>query len=152
MITSKGVRFAPLLSLPCDPGFPAIECIIEMTIGRIIHTHNNHVLLNKVRWCESFGCKFLGLMLRRALPEDEGLLLVGTHASRSAAAIHMLFMLFPITVIWLDNEFRVVDKVFARPWRLAYIPAQPARYTLEAHPDLLDKIEVGDLLNFEAAT
>ncbi len=123
-----------------------------MIIGRLTHANNDLVLLNKVRWCESFGCKFLGLMMRREILEDEGLLLVGSYESRSSAAIHMLFMLFPITVVWLDNEFRVVDKVLARPWRLAYVPAQPARYTLEAHPDLLDKIEVGDLLNFEAAT
>ena len=123
-----------------------------MTIGKIIQANNNLVLLNNVRWCKSFGCKFLGLMLRRELAEDEGLLLVESHESRSSAAIHMLFMLFPIAVIWLDDEFRVVDKVLARPWRLAYVPTQPARYTLEAHPDLLDKIEVGDLLTFEAAT
>lgn len=72
-----------------------------------------------------------------------------TLASRPGAAIHMLFMFFPIAVVWLDNIFRVVDVVYAKPWRLLYMPERAARYTLEAHPDLLKQIRIGDLLSFE---
>lgn len=70
-------------------------------------------------------------------------------ASRSGASIHMLFMSFPIATIWLDGSMCVVDAVLAKPWRPAYIPAKPAKYTLETASDLLNKISVGETLAFE---
>lgn len=90
-------------------------------------------------------------MLTPPLEPDEGLLLVERRASRTGTAIHMLFMGYPIAAIWLDDSFRVVDKRVARPWRLAYVPSRPARYTLEANPGLYDQVEIGDVLAFESA-
>ncbi len=118
--------------------------------GRLVRRSNGEVLLTQVRWCQSFGCKLCGLMLRRELGPGEGLLMVEAYASRTATAIHMLFMNFAIAAIWLDDSFRVVDKVHAKPWRLIYAPTQAARYTLETHPELLDRVEIGDELAFEA--
>jgi uncharacterized membrane protein (UPF0127 family) len=61
----------------------------------------------------------------------------------------MFFMAFSIATIWMDDRFRVVDKVLAKPWRPMYVPARPARYTLEAAPAILDQIEIGDQLAFK---
>lgn len=119
--------------------------------GRLVRRSDGKVLLTRVRWCSSFACKLRGLMFRRALGESEGLLLVEGYASRMGTAIHMLFMAFPIAVIWLDEAFRVVDKAYARPWRLLYMPSRPARYTLEAAPSLLEHVEIGDEWIFEAS-
>ncbi len=102
-----------------------------------------------VRWCASFGCKLRGLMFRRALEPGEGLLLVESGESRAGTSIHMLFMAFPIAAVWLDANLRVVDKRLAKPWRLAYLPAAPARYILETSPDRLDLFEIGDELAFD---
>ncbi len=88
-------------------------------------------------------------MFRAALHPGEGLLLVEPRASRMNSSIHMLFMRFPIAVIWLDGDLRVVDTVLARPWRPVYLPARPARYTLEAAPPLLECVAVGDELSLE---
>lgn len=118
--------------------------------GHLLNTTSNDILLNQVRWCSSFVCKLRGLMFRRELAEGEGLLMVEPRASRTGTAIHMLFMAFPIATIWLDDEFVVVDKVYAKPWRLIYAPSSAARYTLEAHPSLLDRVHIGDRLLFEA--
>lgn len=119
--------------------------------GQIITQPEGQVLLENVRWCESFLCKFMGLMFRKALEPGEGLLMVEPRLSRSSTAIHMLFMRFPIAAIWLDDHMQVVSKVLARPWRLAYIPEKPARFTLETSPEYLDQIEIGDKLAFKAA-
>lgn len=118
-------------------------------IGKLTRRRDGVTLLSRVVWCDSFGCRLRGLMFRRRLPADEGLLLVEDRTSRSSAAIHMLFMRFPIAAIWLDDGFRVVDAVHARPWRPVYVPSQAARYTLEANPDLLATVEIGDELVFE---
>ena len=72
--------------------------------GRLISEPNETVFLDNVRWCSSFICKLRGLMFRRALEPDEGLLLVEQFESRTATAIHMLFMRFAIAVIWLDFQ------------------------------------------------
>jgi uncharacterized membrane protein (UPF0127 family) len=118
-------------------------------IGRVIHAGNRRVLLSRVRWCSSFMCKLRGLMFRRALHPGEGLILVELRPSRTATAIHMLFVPFAIAVVWLDDNFKVVDTRLARPWRPFYAPAAPARYTLEAAPDLLNQVRPGDTLAFE---
>jgi uncharacterized membrane protein (UPF0127 family) len=118
-------------------------------IGRVIHAGNGRTLLSQVYWCSSFLCKFRGLMFRRKLRPGEGLILVEPRSSRTATAIHMLFVPFPIAVVWMDDHFTVVDTVLARPWRPFYAPAAPARYTLEAAPDLLDRVGSGDRLVFE---
>ena len=117
--------------------------------GRLKIVNSNIVLLEHVKWCDSFGGKLLGLMFRKSLAESEGLLMVEPRASKINTSIHMLFMNFAIATIWLDEDLQVVDKVMAKPWRLAYVPAKPAMYTLETLPEILDKVEIGDKLAFE---
>ncbi len=121
-----------------------------MSEQRVIrNARTGQVVLARATWCQSFVCHFWGLMLRRSLPEDEGLLFVYSRESISATTIHMLFMFFPIAAVWLDREGRVVDTKLARPWRLLYAPARPACYTIEARPALLDRVAVGDQLAFD---
>ncbi|PJF40699.1 MAG: hypothetical protein D6737_19725 [Chloroflexi bacterium] len=107
------------------------------------------VVLARVRLCESFWCHFRGLQLVPHLPDDEGLLFVTKREGRSHTTIHMLFMRFSIGVLWLDANGVVVDKKLAKPWRLAYAPVAPAQYFLEANPDILDRVQVGDQLRFD---
>jgi uncharacterized membrane protein (UPF0127 family) len=105
-------------------------------------------ILGRVRRCASFLCRLRGLTFRRALGDDEGLLLVGHRESRADAAIHMFFVFFAIAAIWLDEEGRVVDAQLARPFRLLYVPRAPARDVLEGPPSLLGRVRMGDQLRF----
>jgi len=105
------------------------------------------LVLARVKWCQSFACRLRGLMFRRHLSPDEGLLLVENQVSIAATAIHMFFVFFPIAAIWLDDSFRVVDKTLARPFRPFYASRTPARYVLEAVPAVLDRVTVGDQLH-----
>jgi uncharacterized membrane protein (UPF0127 family) len=89
------------------------------------------------------------LTFRRSLAADEGLLLVGVRENRADTAIHMLFVFFPISAVWLDREGRVVDARLALPFRPLYIPRGPARDVLEGPPQLLEMMRVGDRLSFE---
>jgi uncharacterized membrane protein (UPF0127 family) len=55
-----------------------------------------------------------GLLGRRELPRGEGILL------RPAASVHTWFMRFPIDVVFLDPELRVLEVVpDLSPWRIA---------------------------------
>ncbi|MEB2286482.1 MAG: DUF192 domain-containing protein [Anaerolineae bacterium] len=106
------------------------------------------VVLARARWCQGFWCHLRGLMFRRHLPDDEGLLFVYRRASVGSTTIHMFFVFFPIAAVWLDDEGRVVSTALARPWRPYYAPDRPARYLIEARPALLDRVAVGDQLTF----
>jgi uncharacterized membrane protein (UPF0127 family) len=121
-----------------------------MTQYRVLrNAKTGAILLKRAKWCQSFWCHFRGLMLRRSLPEDEGLLFVYERESKIDTSIHMFFCFFPIAAIWLDKEGQVVDKALAKPWRPFYAPRAPAQYVIEARPSLLDRVAPGDRLSFD---
>jgi len=90
-------------------------------------------------------------MFRSQLGRDEGLLLVGGRDSRVDSSIHMLFVSFDLSVIWINSAMQVVDKVLARSWHPAYFSKFPARFVLEIHPERWDDFEVGDRVEFKDA-
>jgi uncharacterized membrane protein (UPF0127 family) len=112
-----------------------------------VFTEKHDAPLVRARWCVSFRCRLAGLMFCRSLAPGRGLLLVQTRASRADSAIHMLFVFFPIGVVWLDEERRVVDRKLARPWRL-YWPGQGASYILEGDPGLVECLAIGEKVVF----
>jgi len=87
-------------------------------------------------------------MFRHQIRTDEGLLLVGGRDSRIDASIHMLFVPFDLAVVWINSAMDVVDKALARRWHPVYVPARPARFILEVHPDLLSTYDVGEKVQF----
>lgn len=88
-------------------------------------------------------------MFTKELGMNEGIILADQHESRINTAIHMLFMSFNITVLWLDKDRVVVDKVRAKKWRPIYMPKKPAQYVVELHESQFDQYAVGDQLIFQ---
>lgn len=103
----------------------------------------------RARRCTTFLCRLRGLTFRRSLDDGEGLLFEEAAESRVSTAIHMFFVFFDIGVVWMDASGRVVDKVVARPFRPYYAPKAPARYFLEAAPELVDWVATGERFRFE---
>jgi uncharacterized membrane protein (UPF0127 family) len=108
-----------------------------------------HTLLN-LKVCDTFFSRFRGLMLTKELPEDGGIMIAQNGESRVNASIHMMFMRYDITVLWLDKDLVVVDMVLARKWKMYYAPQAPAQYILELHRDRFDDFAVGDQLKVES--
>ena len=107
----------------------------------------DNTLLIRAKWCESFLCRLRGLTFRRSLESMPGLLLVQSGESVAEATIHMFGVFFSIGVVWIDASKRVVDLTVADPWKI-YAPNAPAQYVLEGLPELLDRVNVGDALEF----
>ncbi len=123
-------------------------------MDRFLTVHNlSHPISNPahIRRCDSFFCRFRGLMFRSHLDADDGLLLEIARDSRLDSSIHMFFVPFDLAVIWINSDLCVVDKIIARGWHPAYFPAQAARYTLEIHPDRFGNFQVGDKVEFQNA-
>ncbi|RMF89940.1 MAG: DUF192 domain-containing protein [Methanobacteriota archaeon] len=98
---------------------------------------------------ETFLSRLRGLMLRAELKPEEGLLIEYSPRFRSRA-VHSMFMRFPIDLVFLDSEKRVVDTATLRPWRF-YDPGCDCRWVLELQEGAVEKrgIKKGDLLRFE---
>jgi uncharacterized membrane protein (UPF0127 family) len=117
---------------------------------KTIQIINNDHLEIKVaaNWCESFLSKFKGLMFVPTLENNTGIILVENAESRLNTAIHMLFMNFDITAVWIDSAKKVVDVRLAKKGHLSYFPKKPAQYVLEIHADHFQDFHIGDQLNF----
>ena len=120
----------------------------KKNVVKIRKQGSGEVVLERVKWCSSRWCKFLGLQFRRGLQPDEGLVLVHNKDSTASTSIHMFFVFFPIAAVWVDGEGRVTSAQLAKPWRPYYASPQPARYVIEANPDLLERVKVGEILEF----
>jgi len=105
----------------------------------------------RVSYCDTFLAQLRGFTFRARLSPDAGLILVGNRNSRLDSSIHMLFVSFDLTVVWIDSNMVVVDKVLAKSWRPAYFSKRPAQYVLEIHPERWDEFAVGDLVEFKDA-
>ena len=99
-----------------------------------------------LNYCHTFSSKLQGLMFTKQLDQDAGIILVENQESRVNTAIHMLFMNFDITVLWLNKDLVIVDKALAKRWRPIYMPKQPAQYVVELHVAHFPGFNPGDQL------
>ena len=99
-------------------------------------------------WCESFWCKFKGMMFKRSIPDGWGLLFVEPRESIANTTIHMFFCFIDLGIIWLDDAGEVVDTCLAKKWVTIKAPKSPARYFLEISPSRLAEFNIGDKLDF----
>src|SRR5688572_25401463 len=114
----------------------------------VINRRTGEVLARSARWCSSRASRLRGLQYRRRLDPGEALILVKHHDSIVNSSIHMLWVFFPIAAVWINSQGRVTCARLARPWRPYYASPEPARYVLEAAPELLERVKVGDELDF----
>jgi uncharacterized membrane protein (UPF0127 family) len=125
--------------------------MINMDSGTILSVRNRssgQVLIESARWCGSRFCRLRGLQFRRKLVPGEALILAWMKDSIPQTTIHMFFVTFPIAAVWINGQGRVTSVQLARPWRPYYASPEPARYVLETTPDFIDKIHVGDEVDF----
>ncbi len=60
----------------------------------------------------------------------------------------MFLCFLKLGIIWVNGDGEVVDTTIAKPWRLSYLSKAPARYTIEAEPVILQRLQPGDHLEF----
>ena len=102
-----------------------------------------------LKYCDTFFSKLMGLMFRKEIQPGEGIILAERDESRLNTSIHMLFMRFDITVLWLDKQLVIVDKILAKKWRPFYFSKEPAQYVIEIHQSKFEEFNVGERLIFK---
>ncbi|HKZ44703.1 MAG TPA: DUF192 domain-containing protein [Anaerolineales bacterium] len=100
--------------------------------------------------CKDFLNRFKGLMLKRDISTDYGIILAQKNESRLDSSIHMLGVFMDLGIIWINSKMIIVDTVIAKPWRPFYIPSLPAMYTLEVNPTRITEFHINDKVTFNA--
>jgi uncharacterized protein len=106
-----------------------------------LRRENGNIVCERCLLAETALTRMRGLLGRRELPSEEGILL------KPASSVHMAFMRFPIDAVFLDRDLRIV-KVASnlRPWRMA--GSRGARSVLEIRAGEASRrgLSVGDRL------
>ena len=72
----------------------------------------------------------VGLMFRKSIPQDYAMLF--DLRREQYAGIHMVFVFFPIDLVYLNRDREVVDvRRRLRPWTGMAVTKKPARYAIE---------------------
>lgn len=111
------------------------------------------VILENVEVAESIWKKTKGLMFRKGLPKNSGMLF--NFDDESKPGFWMFGMRFPIDIIYLDMDMKIVDikhnvrpmGISPRSWRI-YYPEKTVRYVLETCAGFAENNEIknGDTL------
>ena len=119
---------------------------------KIVNKTRNFVISDNSGIAYSLFSRLRGLMLSK----NRDLILVSPQEGIKESSIHTLFMRFPIDVIWLNSENRVVDlKTGVLPfnprridtWRI-HKPKKPAKYVIELGSGKIGNTEIGDKIEF----
>lgn len=115
---------------------------------RITNTTRGTTLASRAERAHSFLARLRGLMFRASLPEHGGLIIEPNNS------VHTFWMRFPIDVIFLDREDRVVGLTDAMPPNRPYAGARRARRTIElpAGTIQMSGTQLGDTLHIEAVS
>lgn len=98
-------------------------------------------IATQVEVARSFLARGKGLMLRRTFPRGSALVI------DPCSSIHMFFMRFPIDVLYMDRENRVVrTQQGIKPWRVGPLYTRSAKYVIELPVGTIErsKTQVGD--------
>lgn len=103
---------------------------------------NKHFSVHQVVIADHYFSRLRGLMFRKSLSNDEGLLL------KKCGSIHCCFMRFPIDVIYLNDNMEVLKVETVRPWRVGSL-VKGARHVLEVAEGVASSVQQGDVIMFK---
>lgn len=104
---------------------------------------NELVIFGNCKIAKSFFSRFIGLMGKKELDNDEAIIFPGCNS------IHTFFMRMSIDVIFVSQDGRVVRILTAlKPWRML-MPVSGSRHVVETAPGNCNRkgLKEGDLLN-----
>jgi uncharacterized protein len=133
----------------------ACRCCSLMIFGQrrnismaLKNTTRKTTLATGIISCRSVLSQMKGLMFSRRI-EDKALIMV--FKREQIVALHMMFVFFPIDIIFADKSRKVVELVRgARPFISQIVPKEKAMYVIELPAGVINKsrTKVGDRLAF----
>jgi uncharacterized protein len=118
----------------------------------IVNETKGQKISEKAEMRDTFFSRFRGLMLS----SRKDIVLAGKKDSKLDSTIHMMYMLYPIDVIWVSEAMKVVDMkksvppfhpLRTRTWSMS-APKAPAKYVIEISVGQVKDTEEGDKISF----
>ncbi|MCD1294734.1 hypothetical protein CUJ83_06945 [Methanocella sp. CWC-04] len=96
------------------------------------------IIARNIEFADTMLKQTIGLMFRRDIPEDFAMIF--DVIWEQYVDIHMMFVTFPIDLVYLNNEKKIVDlKKGLKPWTGMATPKSPARYVIEMPVGTVEK-------------
>lgn len=112
--------------------------------------YKREILLHRVKFLRSFFELGRGLSFSRRLKRGEGVILVMNKIkSRKFCAITMLFVFQSLDVIFLDDNYKIIDMKRMFPFEFAYIPKEKPEFVLETNTRIVERFKIGDFLEIK---
>lgn len=130
-------------SAPRPRGREAVSCLMAA-----VNETRRTVVAERVERADTFMTRLVGLMGRKGLADDQGMWI------SPCKSIHTMWMRFPIDVVFLDKELRVVMvRERVAPWRATpFIKTASSVLELSAGAVVRTGLAAGDQLGFLSAT
>jgi len=107
------------------------------------------IIARKVRHAISFAEQAKGLMFEQKRNFDYCLIFRLPFETRTGASVHMMFVFFPIDIIYLDAQKRINEIARLKPWRLNFTPRKPAKWLIELPAGKAKGLKAGWKLEWE---
>jgi uncharacterized membrane protein (UPF0127 family) len=122
-----------------------MELSLLMRRVRVINRTRGTVLAERAELADNLWTRFMGLMGRRELPSDSGLVL------KPGGGIHMWFMRIPLDVIHVDKHDQVTHVLRGiKPWRFGPLFVG-GKIAVELGAGVAATTQVGDTVEIERA-
>ena len=102
----------------------------------------------KVRMAKNPWQRLKGLMFEDQRKFNYALVFEFPKESRMGCSLHMIFVFFPIEVLFLDKNKKVVEKAKLLPFTPNYTPKKAAKFVIEMPEGKTVKIKVGDEISW----
>ncbi len=110
--------------------------------------YNGMEIANSVEFAGTAIRQMLGLMFRGSIQPDFAMIF--PMKKKSSVNVHMLFMRFPIDVIFLNEEKKISGLARLNPW-LGYKSMRNIKYVIEMKAGTIERfnLSVGGEMEFE---
>ena len=112
----------------------------------IVNKTKKKLLAKEVEFCKTELSKIKGLMFTKRIKKA----LIFVFRKESLQHIHMFFVWYPIDVLWLDKNKKIVQlKENLKPFRII-LAKKPAQYIIELEDGTIreTKTELDDIISF----
>jgi len=106
------------------------------------------VLIKKIKFASNSWERTKGLMFEEKKDFNYALIFDFPRESRIMTSLHMLFVFFPIDVLFLDKEKKIVDKTTLYPFIPNYTPKKAAKYVIEMPLGKAKSVKIGQKIEW----
>jgi len=104
---------------------------------------NGKTIIKKIKHASTTWQRTKGLMFEDKNKFDYALIFDFPRESKIGTSLHMIFVFFPIDVLFLDKNKKVVDKVTLPPFQPNYTPKKAAKYVIEMPAGKAKSVKLG---------